>query len=232
MGAAADELDRERICRRRQRSHVGNHLADGEPPIHVGSEDRRDPVQDSSVENGWRATSGLFRRLQHHDDVSHCRVGGEKAGRSNRPCGVDIVTARMHHPRGGGRKGEPGRFMNGQGIDVTANGNHGRVRSLPADPSPRAGAADTAEVRRELLEFFQQPGGGALFFEGEFRVAVQVLPQGDETPHRRVVERIADQGNVQISRPGHGYHAASTRFADARRRGSGSGSRIPGGRTR
>jgi len=146
VSAFAEELDLERIGGRSEWSRVGDHLSDGEPAIHVSAEDGFHVVERAGVEDGLRALTDFFGRLQHDEHVTGGRLTRQQQRGADGPGAVDVVPAGVHDA--GRRRGErqPGGFLDRQRVDVTADRHEGCASITAREPGDDTRLRDRPDV--------------------------------------------------------------------------------------
>ncbi|MDT4798574.1 hypothetical protein FQZ97_312070 [compost metagenome] len=136
-------------------------------------------LQQAIGEHGLGAALAFLGRLEDQVEGALEIAGGRQvARRAQQHGGMAIVAAGVHAPGVATAVGDARGFDDGQGIHVGAQAQ-GAAGIAIAQHADHAGAADTAVDF--IAPFIQQTGhqgGGALFFETEFRVGVDVLAQG------------------------------------------------------
>ncbi|MNQ80524.1 hypothetical protein D3C85_955090 [compost metagenome] len=135
-------------------------------------------VQQAVGEHGLGAALAFLGRLENQVQGAFEAAGGRQvARRAQQHRGMTVMAAGVHAPGVAAAVGQAGGFDDGQGIHVGAQAQ-GAVGAAVAQHADHTGAAD-AGMHLEA-PFHQQAchqGGGALFFEAEFGVGVDVLAQ-------------------------------------------------------
>ena len=141
----------------------------------VEPEDYLHIVQDPGIQDLQGSVQFLFRRLE---DQFQC-AGDGTAGFQGQGCPqeigrMEVMAAGVHPSRDFRLVGEAGLFLEGQGVDVAAQGCH-RTIAVP-QVSHHPGFQRQIIKRDPLMgqEIFDMPGG-LEFFTGQFRPAVELV---------------------------------------------------------
>jgi hypothetical protein len=200
--ARTDDLDLERVRRRRERTRLGDDLPHLEAAIDMGAEDRGDVRERAAFDDGTRAIAHLLRRLKDDEHIADRGGACEQLSCAHGPRCVHVVTAGVHHTDVLRGKRQPRTLGDRERIDVAAHGDDGRRAIAPRDArdEPRAcdandvGDPERCERRDELL-------GGFPLLPRQLGMPVQVPSQLDEPPC--VIERkvaLDGGGNDDIRR--------------------------------
>ena len=173
----APKLDLEAVCGGAHGAGLDHRLPDLEGQVDMGAEDRPNLVQDAGRQDRRRALAALLRRLQHEQNVACRRFGLEQARRGDRPGGMDVVAAGVHHALVARRERQTGVFLDRQRVDVTAHRDQRRLPVATGYPSDHTGAGHAGYALD--AEFVQRPlktGTRTLLLEREFGIGVERSP--------------------------------------------------------
>jgi hypothetical protein len=108
---------------------------------------------------------------------------------------VDVVAAGVHDVGCGRRVVEPSGLLNGQGVDVAADGDEWGGAVTARDTRDDAGSGDALDVRNaEVAECGLESLGGLVFLPGKFRVLMQPPSERDELAGLVRYEGVASGG--------------------------------------
>ena len=179
--AAPDELDLEVVRGGGQRTRLCHHLPHRKAAIDVRAEDRLHLVERAGVEDGERPLADLLGGLQ---DNEHVAVGGrlgEQRRCADRPRSVHVVSAGVHHARRARRERQSGGLVDGECVDVTADGDKRTAAGATGDSCNEPRAPNPVHVGdAEVAQLTLQHRRGALLAERQLRMAMQIAPERNE----------------------------------------------------
>jgi hypothetical protein len=199
----------------------------------VGEESLGDDVLEGAVRDHLLRPVAAFLAGLSDEDHRAGEIGlhgREDGGDTEKHRRVDVVAAGMHEADFAavegrfvlGSEGQVRFLGDGQGVHVAAHGHNGAGFAALQDAQDAGLGVACPDLEAELAEVVRNDTGGAGLLEAEFRVAVDVLPDGDEfwrelvgqrldllfeggrgTKRRRVGGRCG-QGNKDTNRDGDG----------------------------
>jgi hypothetical protein len=139
----------------------------------VSAEDGLHVVQGTRRQDGGGTLADFLGWLQDDEDVAGCGLLEEEHGGANGPGGVDVVAAGVHDAGVRGGVFESRGFLDGEGVDVAADGHDG-CGMVPAwytrDDARSCDALDHSDAEFAEEGFESRPS--LVFLPGEFGVLV------------------------------------------------------------
>lgn len=144
------------------------------------SEDPRHSFERSGLDGVERtARAGFLPGLKDQSHPVWRRRRREYRRRAHEHRGVRIVAAGVGNPWDGGRVGQAGGLGDRKRVEVGAQ-RHRFVRRRP-DIAPQAGATRQYDgCQPEADQMSTHHVGGAVFFEGQFRIRMEIPAPGDQ----------------------------------------------------
>jgi hypothetical protein len=94
---------------------------------------------------------------------------------------MDVMSARVHHTRNRRRERKPRRFLNREGIDVSAERDHGRGARAPWNTRDGAGLSDAPNVGHpDVGQRRQQARRRISLGERQLRMTMKLAPERHE----------------------------------------------------
>ena len=186
MAALSGDLDRDAIgCRHhRPRVHTHGTRFHLRPVVHAIHRPDREAVKQTVFDHRFGASKTFFSRLenQHRCAVELTRLGQITRG-AHQHGGVAVVPTAVHHSGAGGFPGKVILLGDGQRIHVSPQSHHlATAAAFAVDQRHHTGLADAGVdlVDTTHLERLHHALRGVVLFEPDFRMGVQIAPQGGE----------------------------------------------------
>ena len=174
MAAASDDVNGEVLAAGRLRTRGDAGGSGGKMGIDMEGENRARPGEGPGLHHVESTLTGFFRRLKNSPPSPD--AGAMQCGdRTENHCRVGIMAAGVHDPWGAGGKIQRCRLLDGQGVEIGAQGNQvgapARADRIGDESQSSGSGGDRNPLRSEAS---LEKGGRGEFLPAEFRMPVKV----------------------------------------------------------